>query len=581
MLWAVHPLNTQAVSYIIQRLESIMALFYLLTLYCFVRAQHSRWRFGWYLLSMLACGLGMGCKEVMVTAPLVVLCYDRAYVGRSWWRAVRDRGLFYVALAATWLVLAWAMGHFQGEYRSGALLSVEGLSPWTYLTNQAAVITHYLQLAFVPAHQCAVYGWPVETSTGKLWPYLALIGGLLIAALWLMVARPALGFPAISFFLVLAPTSSVVPIIDLAFEHRLYLPLTAIVTLVCVGLGRMLGLLDWSSAQPPTKTRQALAVALGLSATVALAMTTYARNEVYRSEESFWRDVTEKAPGNVQGWLGLGGVSAKQHAMEEAERCFLRALELAPDQAKPQATYAGLLISSGRYSEAAELLDKAGKSEPNLVEFVVNQGLLLSLQGKFAEAQPYLEAGVRAAADDEELQTNLIVNLCYLGKVEQALSTAEANLARRPRSARATNDVAACQLAGGDARTSIETARRAIELDPQLARAHATLGMAVSLHSPREAIAHLQRACDLDPQSHEFLSALANLTMNEDPQSAVELYRRAAGLRPDDVQTKLRLAMAYDATGQVEPAIALLEEVLRTHPELAPVKNYLRSLRGR
>lgn len=580
LLWAVHPLNTQAISYIVQRIEALMALFYLLTLYGFVRAQQSRLRVAWYLFSILCCAIGMGCKEVMVTAPVVVLWYDRAIVGKSWRQIAAQRWLYYGLLASTWLVLAWAMWHFQGDYRSGALLSVKDVSPWTYLTNQAAVITHYLQLVFYPANQCAYYSWPVEYSLAKLLPYLVLIGGLFVVSLWLCYSRPALGFVAMSFFIVLAPTSSVAPIIDLAFEHRMYLPLTAVVTLGCLLVGKAIGVLNPEGGRVPA-IQWVIATGLLMLASSALGLAAHARNEVYTSEDAFWRDVTQKVPTNVNGWLGLGSVYAKDHNNEQAENCFRRALELAPDKARPQATYAGLLITYGQYAEAAELLEKAGQSEPNLVEYVINQGLLLSVTGKFAEAQPFLEAGVLSAPDDEELQTNLIVNMCYLMQFQRALEVAQANLGARPGSARATNDVAACLLANGDAQAAEQYARRAIELDPTLARAHATLGMAISTQGPREAIVHLQRACELDPQSYEFLSALANLMMAEDPNTAIVLYQKAVELKPSEAEARLRLAMAYDANGQPEEAVPLLEEVLRMQPELLPVKNYLRALRSR
>lgn len=580
LIWAVHPLNTQAVSYIVQRLESLMSLFYLLTLYCFLRAQQSRWQLIWYLGSIVCCSIGMGCKEVMVTAPIVVLWFDRSIVAHTWSELARRRWFYYVSLAASWLVLVWAMVHFQGDYRSGALLSVKDVGPWTYLTNQAAVITHYLQLALLPINQCAYYAWPVEHSLVKLLPYLVLVGGLALTSLWLSYARPALGFVAMSFFIVLAPTSSIAPIIDLAFEHRMYLPLTAVVTLVCLLVGRALKVLNPSSDSVPLSRMLSANLAV-LIAAAALAWTTYARNEVYSGAQAFWKDVTIKAPQNVNGWLGLGSAYAEEHDNAEAETCFREALELAPDKARPQATYAGLLITYGQYAEAAELLKKAGESEPNLVEYVINQGLLLSVTGQFAEAQPFLEAGVRSAPDDEELQTNLIVNLCYLRQFDRALEIAQANLRSRPGSARATNDVAACMLANGDARAAEEYARHATELDPQLARAHATLGMAVSTQSPRDAIVHLQRACQLEPESYEFLSSLANLTMAEDPQAAIVLYKQAVSIKPNDPDAILRLAMAFDATGQPTEAIPLLEEILRLHPDLQPVRNYLRALRSR
>jgi len=121
VLWMVHPLQTQAVTYIIQRSESMMGLFYLLTLYCFIRGVESplmengkwfmgdgSWRLGarlWYGLSVAACASGMTCKQVMVSAPVMVLLYDRAYVSGTFREAWRRRWPLYVGLASTWVLL--------------------------------------------------------------------------------------------------------------------------------------------------------------------------------------------------------------------------------------------------------------------------------------------------------------------------------------------------------------------------------------------------------------------------------------------------------------------------------------------
>ena len=99
LLWAVHPLQTESVTYIVQRAESLVGLFYLLTLYCFIRgATWGRGRY-WYAAAVLACLLGMASKEVMVSAPLIVLLYDRAFLAGSLREAWRRRYGFYLALA--------------------------------------------------------------------------------------------------------------------------------------------------------------------------------------------------------------------------------------------------------------------------------------------------------------------------------------------------------------------------------------------------------------------------------------------------------------------------------------------------
>src|SRR5207302_5488143 len=106
LISVVHPLNTEAVDYLIQRTESMMALCYLLTLYASIRALRSRTPAAWYIVAVTSCGLGMGCKESMAPAPLMVVAYDRTYVFSSFRRAVGNRWRLYAGLSATWLLLA-------------------------------------------------------------------------------------------------------------------------------------------------------------------------------------------------------------------------------------------------------------------------------------------------------------------------------------------------------------------------------------------------------------------------------------------------------------------------------------------
>ena len=108
LLWAVHPLLTESVTYVIQRTELLMGMFFLATLYCFIRGATTESRgarAAWYVAAVIACALGMGSKEVMVTAPLVVLIYDRLFLAGGYVRALRSRWPIYVGLACTLAII--------------------------------------------------------------------------------------------------------------------------------------------------------------------------------------------------------------------------------------------------------------------------------------------------------------------------------------------------------------------------------------------------------------------------------------------------------------------------------------------
>ncbi|HEY8995225.1 MAG TPA: hypothetical protein VIM71_11225, partial [Lacunisphaera sp.] len=115
LLWLLHPLQTESVTYIVQRAEALMGLCYLLSLYGFIRATEATRPGRWFALSVMACLLGMACKEVMVSAPLMILLYDRTFVAGTFRAAWQHRWRYYLALAATWLVLAWLVAGTTGR----------------------------------------------------------------------------------------------------------------------------------------------------------------------------------------------------------------------------------------------------------------------------------------------------------------------------------------------------------------------------------------------------------------------------------------------------------------------------------
>ncbi len=252
LLWVVHPLQTQAVTYIIQRMESLMGLFYLLTLYCFIRSASSPNPRAWHAAAVAACALGMGCKEVMVSAPLIVLLYDRCFVAGSFREALRRRWRFYLALAATWLILLRSVIEGVGPHAISAGFQLKEVTPFQYARSEPGVILHYLALAFWPARLCLDYAWPVANGIAQIAPGAIVIGALLAATIWALVRKPKWGFIGAWFFLILAPTSSIMPIKDLAFEHRMYLPLAAVV--LAVILAAYLGWERWAGAgeRPPS-----------------------------------------------------------------------------------------------------------------------------------------------------------------------------------------------------------------------------------------------------------------------------------------------------------------------------------------
>jgi hypothetical protein len=169
LLWGVHPLTSEVVNYISQRSESLMAAFFLLTLYAAVRA-HEAGGARWTVIAVGAGVAGVAAKESMAVAPLVVALYDRVFLFESWRAALQRRRGLYAGLAATWVFAALLLA--AGPRAAVAGFS-SGVSPWTYLLNQAVMITHYLRLAVWPDALVVFYGWPAAVGIADVAPYLA------------------------------------------------------------------------------------------------------------------------------------------------------------------------------------------------------------------------------------------------------------------------------------------------------------------------------------------------------------------------------------------------------------------------
>ena len=212
----VHPIQTDAVDYLTQRSELMMGLFYLLTLYCAIRALGSDSPDRWHAAAVVSCLLGAGCKESIVTAPVIVVLYDRMFVFDSMKDALRARTGLYIGLWLSWVELAAV-----ATSRNKTVGFSSGVSAWTYLLNQTQMISQYLKLTIWPHALVIDYGVPRPYGLMDVLPQALLVVTLLIVTGIALVRSPMAGFLGAWFFITLAPTSSFIPIVsEVGAERR-------------------------------------------------------------------------------------------------------------------------------------------------------------------------------------------------------------------------------------------------------------------------------------------------------------------------------------------------------------------------
>lgn len=340
-LWVVHPLQTESVTYVCQRYEAMMGICMLGSLYAFIRSVEAgslvsrRW---WADAAIIVCALGMGTKEVMVVTPLVVLLYDVLFVGGSWTAPWKERRSVHLALFLTIGILLMFQLLLMGRAMDADTGITGTVSPWLYLATQTEVILHYLKLSVVPRGLCLDYAWLVVSGWGEVWPAAALVTALGVASVWSMLRRHAAGFAGVVFFLVLAPTSSILPVPDAAFEHRMYIPLACVIAVVVIGAYRLVA----------GRLRPVVMAAIAAAAVGTLAAFTVARNHDYRSELAMWRDVATKRPDNLRARIDFAVALAEEGEAEAAVHEFLDVLARIPADFRAQ--YERGDVPPGRFS---------------------------------------------------------------------------------------------------------------------------------------------------------------------------------------------------------------------------------------
>ncbi len=414
LLWTVHPLNTEAVNYLTQRTELLLGTFYLGTLFAVARGRRG--------VAILCCGLGMLCKESMVTAPVAVLLWERVYRFDSWRELFARRRGFYAALAGTWGVLVAVLLLAPRSQSVGFEL---GVSAFDYARSQLVAVAHYLSLAVWPDPLAIHYGPVQALALGDVIVPGIAVGAALAGALVLFWRAPRAGYPAVLFFLLLAPTSSFVPIAtEVAAERRMYLPLAAFVAL---GIVAALAVGRFARASYPAATEKRIDV-LAWLATVALALAlgsaTYARNVDYASAVALWQSSVDARPNLSQGFVNLGIALAERGDSRDAAAAYRDALALDPGDARAHYDLALALDSLGELDSAVANLERAVALEPRFEAARLALARALIKRGDIEEALEHARAASAATGDrDPAVLHTLAAAEWAAGLREQAVRT--------------------------------------------------------------------------------------------------------------------------------------------------------------
>jgi tetratricopeptide (TPR) repeat protein len=440
VIWAVHPLQTEAVAYISQRAESLMGLFYLLTLYCFIRGAENKKSRGespesrdtpalnsqlstlssglWFAGSVIACLLGAMSKEVIATAPVMVWLYDRTFVAGSFRKAWRLRWRYYLGLAGTWLLLACLM---TGISQRGVSFD-QGVTGWSYALTSCRSVVLYFKLALWPHPLAFIHDTNVIRQATEALPYALVLAGLLAGTAMALWRWPAMGFAGAWALVILGPTSSIIPLAAQPMaEHRMYLSLAAVIALEVLGLYAWIG-------------RRSLAVFA--AAALGLGWLSIQRNQDYQSRLAIWSDTVEKNPDNASARYSLGNAMAQIPELRSAAVSeYAAALQIKPDYSEARINMADTLAKiPGRLPEAIAQYEEVLRANPNDLQAHNNLGgIFLGIPGRTADAIAQYEAVLRINPDYAEAHFNLsIAFLQASGRWPEAMAHLKTALRLRP-----------------------------------------------------------------------------------------------------------------------------------------------------
>jgi len=219
LVFAVHPMQTEAVTYIIQRATVMCAFFYLLAIYLFMRAEKGPWWIAGACLSFIFSYL---CKEEAATLPAILLIYDYIFVSRGNLSRLRARAGHHIVF---WILLIFSFIYRYSLY--GTMVNpVKPYTITTYLITELTVILKYIQLLFFPVNQNVDHDYPTFATFLSFWPLISLAfhACVIAYAVWKIRSEKVLSFAILWFYVTLTPTSSIVPLQDFMAEHRAYLP---------------------------------------------------------------------------------------------------------------------------------------------------------------------------------------------------------------------------------------------------------------------------------------------------------------------------------------------------------------------
>jgi len=512
LIFVSHPIQTQAVTYTVQRYTSMAAMFYLASVlsYFYARvAAESRKRktessknsayAALYVFSFFCAALAFLSKESSASLPVAILLVEFIFFDRSWQGWKRKLVWFTPAFLIMGAFIFYASGLFRGGVQFERLLEDVSFvlrspgaetSRWIYLCTQFNVLVIYIRLLFLPIGQNLDYMYPLKEGFFDGFTPVAFLFliGILATGIWNIKKRPVITFGIFWFFITLSVESSGFAISDGVFEHRIYLPMFgfAIVIIYLVFYG--------------IPSKKLLSVWVSVLIVLSLGMATYLRNQIWQDQVSLWSDVVAKSPRNFRAHCNLGFALSRDGQLDKGIKSYLETLRIRPDYADAHNNLGVALAKKGNLKGAFTHFSEALRLRPSHSETITNYGQALMQQGKIKEAAARFLKALRLGPNNAKAHNNLGIALARQGNLTEAQGHFSEALRIEPHNFKICGNLGQAFMLQGNLPKAAHYYSEAVRINPGYAEAHSKLGIVLIRQRDLEgAVEHFTKALELKP----------------------------------------------------------------------------------
>ena len=603
LIFVSHPVQTQGITYIMQRAASMATLFYLLALGLYVKSrllgeQKSTAGLGkiYYIGSFITTIVAMFTKEITITLPLMIMLYEFSFLKtkKSFdWKSITPI-LLTIGIIPLTMFMTKSNNALSSQEMHRALEGSTDISSWHYLLTQFRVIVTYLRLLILPLNQNIDYDYSVSQSLFELATFISLLflASILFLAVRLFSKYRLVSFSIFWFFLALLPESSIFPIKDVIFEHRLYLPLVGYSIFLVSGLYYLFG--------KNTITAMAVVLTIVIGCNSVL---TYQRNKVWKDEFTLWDDAVRKSPHKARPYSNRGEVYLGQSKFTEAMSDFNRAIELDPNYADAYYNRGNTYYYTHKLNQAVADYNRVIELDPNyskgvynnrgviyaaennptqaIVDFTRaieinpvdagsynNRGHMYDKQGNFIQAMSDYNKAIELDPDFADAYNNRGTSFASQGNFTQAMVDFNKVIELDPKFAEAYDNLGLIYQKQGNYTQAVPEYSKSIEINPNDAQAYYNRGITYAQQgSFSQAMPDLTKSVGIDPNNSEAFNNRGLIYDKEGNYTqAVADYNRAIDINPACVGAYTNRGIIYAKQNNFTPAVADFTKAIELNP---------------